>query len=87
MKTRNFFTERINEPKFRIGKFVFNRLEILSIQYRVATGELEPNTFTIVDEWGGRAQVTKMGGLTNSLFGLSVETELKFRLIEANKKA
>jgi hypothetical protein len=76
--------KHIKMPTFHYRGQVINILELRLLQIERAKGNLK--SCKIVDEKGIVAYIDENGSLSASLYGLEIETDLKFDLLKLRQK-
>lgn len=66
---RSILTNRITPPKYKVGKFVLNEIEVREMIAKIAEGTLDPKGIVLIDEDGKSFKFnhdgsTKHGGIS-----------------------
>jgi len=68
---RKIMIDRINPPKYKVGKFTLNEYELRSLQLKVCTGEVAGG-IKVRDERNNWAEILPNGNLSVGLYGMDI---------------
>ena len=79
---RTDLTQRITQPKYKVGQFVLNEYEVRELLARVAEGTLDPKGIIIKDSIGVKSTIDSRGVTSNNLYGFDLAYKLTIRKLK-----